>query len=189
MAVSIFSGAYHALDFAYGTAFSGAPALQVISGSTASGTYTLTCAPATLKTSDGVNIPITVNTPITVGAGSGTETVTPTAVSTNNLGQILITAAFSNAHGAGAQVRSGTYGLQEAAQQAVSAANPGGLIVCSPAWFKVNGGTTAGRTVITTSKSLATGVYTVLDWSGATGALSYRANSGSNLASTAVTLY
>lgn len=189
MALSIFSGAYHALDFAYGTAFSGAPALQVLSGSNASGTYTLTCAPTSLRTSDGVNIPITVNTPIAVGEGATYEVVTPTAVSTNQLNQILITAAFAQAHGTGAQVRSGTYGLQEAAQQSVNSPNPGGLIVCSPAWFKVNGGTTAGRTVITTTKSLATGVYTVLDWSGATGALSYRAASGSNLATTAITLY
>jgi hypothetical protein len=189
MALSIFSGAYHALDFAYGTAFSGAPALQVLSGSNASGTYTLTCSPASLKTSDGANIPITVNTPIAVGEGSTYEVVTPTAVSSNQLGQILITAAFGQAHGTGAQVRSGTYGLQEAAQQCVSAANPGGLVILSPAWFKVNGGHTTGVAVITGQKSLATAVYTVLDWGGATTAKSYTAASGSNYAATAISLY
>ena len=186
---STFSGGYHALEFAYGTPYSGAPALQVVSGSTGTGAYTITCSPQSLKTAAGINIPISVNTPITIGANGAYETVTPTAVSTNNFGQILITATFTYSHGVGAQVRSGTFGLQEAAQQCVNDANPGGLILLSPAWFKANGGVTAGRTVITGTKSLATAVYTVLDWSGSTGALSYRAASGSNLTSTAVTLY
>src|ERR1700743_896229 len=159
MSVSTFSGLFDALDFAYGTAFSAAPALQVISGSNVSGPYTITCSPTILKTKAGVTIPITVNTPITIGANGGYETVTPTAVSTNQLNQILITAAFSNAHGTGAQVRSGTFGLQEAAQQCVNAANPGGLIALSPAWFKANGGHSAGVTALTGQKSLATTTY------------------------------
>jgi hypothetical protein len=46
MAVSYFAGTFNAADYNYGGASGGAPALQVTSGSTATGAYTLTCSPA-----------------------------------------------------------------------------------------------------------------------------------------------
>ena len=187
MGISRFAGLYDAAQFAYGTSISEAPALQAVQGSTATGAYTLVCAPAVPFTGGGSTVLVTVNTPITVGSDSGFETVTPTAVSTNNLGQILITATFTYAHGTGAQVRSGTYGLQEAAEFAK--ARGGGLVVLSPAWFSAQGGHSAGLTALVGQKSLATSTYTVLDYSGVTGSKSYTAASGSVYASTAFTLY
>jgi len=187
MAISRFAGLVNAAEFAYGTSISEAPALQVVQGSTATGAYTIVCAPPVPFSSGGSNIPVTVNTPITIGSDSGFETVTPTAVSTNNLGQLLINATFTYAHGTGAQVRSGTLGLQEAAEYVK--AKGGGLVVLSPAWFAANGGHAGGLTALVAQKSLATSTYTVLDYSGVTGSKSYTAASGSVYASTAFTLY
>ena len=187
MALSQFAGLVSAAQFAYGTSISDAPALQVLQGSTSTGAYTILCAPPSPASSGGSLIPVTVNTKITIGSDSGIETVLPTAVSTNNLGQLLITATFTYAHGTGAQVRSGTYGLQEAAEYVK--ARGGGLVVLSPAWFAAEGGHSSGLTALVAEKSLATSTYTVLDYSGVSGAKSYTAASGSVYASTAYTLY
>ena len=187
MALTVFAGLFNAAQFAYGTSISEAPALQVLQGSTATGAYTILCSPPSPFSSGGTAIPVTVNTPITIGSDSGFETVTPTAVSTDNLGRLLITATFTYAHGTGAQVRSGTYGLQEAAEYAK--ARGGGLVVLPPAWFAANGGHSSGLTALVAQKSLATTTYTVLDYSGVSGAKSYTAASGSVYASTAYTLY
>ena len=187
MAINLFAGLFNAASFAYGTSISEAPALQVVQGSTATGAYTILCSPPTPFASGGNAIPVTVNTPITIGGDSGFETVTPTAVSTDNLGRLLITATFTYAHGVGAQVRSGTYGLQEAAEYAK--ARGGGLVVLSPAWFAAQGSHALGLTALVAQKSLATSTYTVLDYSGVTGSKSYTAASGSVYASTAFTLY
>lgn len=187
MALTKFVGILNAADFAYGTAISDAPPLQVVQGSTSTGAYTILCSPASIKTAAGLSIPITANTPITIGSDSGIETVTPTAVSTDSLGRLLITATFTYAHGTGAQVRSGDYGLQEAAEYAK--ANGGGCVALSPAWFSAKGGHTAGLTYLGTLNSLATTTYSVLDYSGVSGALSYAAASGSAYASTSNKLY
>lgn len=60
--------------------------------------------------------------PITVGAGATKETVTPTAVSGCYVGapqgSCKITATFSNAHGQGETVQSGSLGIQEAINDA-----------------------------------------------------------------------
>src|ERR1700722_13612287 len=110
MAISYFAGTFNALDYAYGTQGSGAPSLQAVSGSTATGAYTLTCSPSQIFTAAGKPIPISTATPVTVGADSGMDiNITPTAVSTNSLNQLLITATWTYAHGAGAQVSSATY--------------------------------------------------------------------------------
>ena len=73
MAISYFAGIFNALDYAYGSAGSGAPPLQVVSGSTATGTYTLTCFPQTIYTSAGKPIPISAACPINVGSDSGMD--------------------------------------------------------------------------------------------------------------------
>lgn len=140
MSLSVFAGMYNADQFAYGWPSSKAGVLQVTQGSTSTGAYTIVCAPTSLQTIDGITIPISTSTPIMIGSDSGLEIVTPTAVSTNNLGGLLITATFSNAHGVGAQVRSGDAGLGEA--MAAAFANGGGQVLVSAGWFR-NGGTQA----------------------------------------------
>jgi hypothetical protein len=140
MSLSVFAGMYNADQFAYGWPSSKAGVLQVTQGSTVSGAYTIVCSPTLLQTIDGINIPITTSTPIMIGSDSGLEIVTPTAVSTNNLGGLLITATFTNAHGTGAQVRSGDAGLAEAV--AAASANGGGQVVVTAGWTR-NGGTSA----------------------------------------------
>lgn len=153
MAISRFAGNFNALDFAYGVV-GGAPALQVTSGSTSTGAYTLTCSPATIYTSGGIAVPISTATPINVGADSGFDTsITPTSVSQSGLNQLLITATFTFAHGAGAQVSSATYGLAEAIL-AVSKYG-GGTVTVDAAWFKA-GGTQA--LVTAQAATLPTGV-------------------------------
>src|SRR5882762_8450183 len=130
---TVFSGILDAYDFAYGVNPSATAGLQVINGSNVAGTYTVTCSPATLASADGLPITISVLTPITIGADSNIETVTPTAVSKNQLGQYLITAVFANAHSTGDVVRSGDGGLNEAALYALSLG--GGLVSVSAAWI------------------------------------------------------
>jgi hypothetical protein len=127
VSITAFAGIWNAFDFAYGQNPQ-APALQVISGSNVAGTYTLTCSPTTAFTKAGLPIApaLLQPTPITVGASTTLETVTPTAVSINSLGQILITAVFAFAHGSGDQVRSGDGGIVEAMNAAHAAG--GGLV-------------------------------------------------------------
>lgn len=139
MALARFAGNYNALDYAYGIAGgSGAAPLQVISGSNSSGTYTLTCSPATLYTSSGIAIPISTATPINVGSDSNQDlSVTPTSVSQNGLNQLLITGAFTYAHSTGANVSSGTFGLAEASLAASKAG--GGTVTVDAAWFRAGG--------------------------------------------------
>ncbi len=161
MALSAFAGLYNAVEFAYGWPGAKAGALQVTQGSTATGAYTIVCAPALLQTSDGLTIPISTATPILIGSDSGIETVTPSAVSTDNLGRLLITATFTNAHGTGAQVRSGDAGLGEAALFASN--HGGGTVILSPTWA-LTGGTAA----ILAAATIPTGV-TVQDNRGTTG--------------------
>lgn len=137
MTISRFAGNFNAIAFAYGCAGSDAPPLQVISGSNTTGAYTLTCQPTASRTGAGLAIPISTTTPITVGSSTGIETVTPTAVSINALNQVLITATFGSAHGPGAQVSSGTVGLQEALNAA--SAYGGGTVTVDGAWFQAGG--------------------------------------------------
>lgn len=103
-----------------------------------SGTQTIALYAGTIRLQDGRSItPFSAggtNTqgtaaplpaiPITVGAGSTQETVTPTAVSGCYYGapqfSCKITAVFANAHGQGEVVTSGTQGLQEAINDAGS---------------------------------------------------------------------
>jgi hypothetical protein len=65
------------------------------------------------------------------------ETVTPSAVTTDGLGNLLITATFTYSHMAGDTVRSGTFGLQEALN-AVSGFG-GGIVVIDGPWAKLGG--------------------------------------------------
>lgn len=138
--ISRFAGLVDAWAFAYGINSDAPAALQVINGSAIAGAFTITCQPASDKGPNAVSVAPTTTTPITVGLGSNAETVTPSSVSLDTLGNILITATFANAHAAGEQVRSGTYGLQEALNYAAGAG--GGTVLTSASWF-AGGGTAA----------------------------------------------
>jgi hypothetical protein len=140
MAISRFAGTFNALDFNYGGT-GGGPPLQVTSGSTATGAYTITCAPSSIYTAAGIAIPISTATPINVGADSGFDiSITPTTVSQSGLNTLLITATFTYAHGPGAQVSSATFGLAEA--MLAASKNGGGTVVVDAKWYQA-GGTTA----------------------------------------------
>jgi hypothetical protein len=138
--ISTFGGLYSATAYAYGVIPTAPAPLQIITGSTVSGTFTITCQSTPTAGNDGVKFNPTTNTPILVGSGTSQETVTPTAVTLDNLGNILITAAFANAHSAGDTVRSGTVGLQEAVNAAGAAG--GGVVLLSAPWANY-GGTSA----------------------------------------------
>jgi len=113
--------------------------LNVFSFPAGTGTlqFAVTSPLATLT--DGRQLaPFNTNAPIYVGS----EKVTPTAVvqSSANPGGYLITASFSNAHGAGETVSSATFGLQEALNDAN--ASGGGAVVIDSAWAALGGTTT-----------------------------------------------
>jgi hypothetical protein len=185
-----FQGLTAADEFAYGMA-AGSPALLVTSGSNSAGTYSLTLAYGRSTTGSGVTFTaVSTSAPITVGIGASLETVTPSSVSCTTPGVLntcIVTATFAYAHNNGDLVRSGDFGLQEAAQYVVG--KGGGMVTLSPLWFQWAGGHTAGLTALVTYRSLATTTYTVLDYSGIAGALSYAAASGSVYASTTHVLY
>ena|SRR5882762_5055887 len=145
-----FQGIADSYDFAYGINPSAPAGLQVINGSNAAGTYTVTCSPANLTSADGLTITLSTATSITIGADSNIETVFPTSVSKNQLGQYLITAVFANAHSTGDVVRSGSGGILEA-NLAVHLAG-GGLVSIGPASGAAVGATTTAllNTYLTT---------------------------------------
>jgi hypothetical protein len=160
MPLSRFASQYPATSFAYGTAY--APALQVVSGPNASGAGSLTLGFGYFITTDGiqVNAPLNTNAPINVGIGSSIETVTPSGVSNSTpqqFGTSTVTATFGQAHGNGDQVRSGTYGLQEAINYANS--QGGGQVLVDAAWTQL-GGTSA---VLNAAVLPANGTVSILD--------------------------
>lgn len=145
--ISVFAGRYSALDYAYGGQ-SGGPALQIGVGNTAVGVGTITVVSGITETTGGnQQSPLAVGTPVTVGIGANSETVTPTAVTQQTLSgagpgtnSYTITATFANVHGPQEPVTSGTYGLQEAINAANG--NGGGLVIITPTWY-ARGGTAA----------------------------------------------
>lgn len=97
--------------------------VQTSASPTAGGTYSITVMPATVKLSDGRVVQVfATNAAITIGQGANQETVTPSAVSGCGVGQpnfgCTITATFSNGHGKGDLIQSGTGGQQEAINDA-----------------------------------------------------------------------
>lgn len=121
------AGVYVASQYNYGV---NAPAVKVVSGSTSTGAYSITVNNGVVKLSDGRAIPVfSIIAPITIGSGSTQETVTPSAVSgcSNANTTCIVTATFTNAHGQGEIIQSGTAGLQEAINDAFS--NGGGQVV------------------------------------------------------------
>ena len=138
MAHSRFSGIRNAFDYAFGLNPNGPAGFEVIAGSNTAGTYTITLGTAVGETADGQAIVISTATPITIGVGSSTETVTPTAVAPGIIpNQLLVTATFAYAHGFGDVVRSGSFGLAEAVQAARAAG--GGIVAVDGQWAQAGG--------------------------------------------------
>lgn len=114
------------------------------------GASTITLSNPYVALADGSTLyPFAVDAPITIDQGSSiSETVVPTAVSgcSSNApnGTCTITATFVNAHGPSAVITSGTYGLQEAINDAaglnysptigVVLSGNGGLVVVDKSW-------------------------------------------------------
>ena len=142
---TFFAGEYRAVSYAYGIVAT-IPGLIVDNptGATASGAQTLAVAFGTTTLQDGTIIaPLNTNAPVMVGTGAGAETVTPSAVNNNTptvYQASTFTATFSNAHGTGDKVASGTVGLQEAINAASAAG--GGSVTLDVEWTQ-NGGTDA----------------------------------------------
>ena len=114
-----YSGIRNAVDYAYGMV-PGSSALVVsapaISTAGASTTYTVSMGMTTAG--DGTPFaPLTIFSPVTIYDANGADTATPSAVScsTPNIPDTCqFTATFTNAHGKGARIMSGTYGLVDA---------------------------------------------------------------------------
>ena len=141
---TFFAGQYRAVSFAYGVA-SDIPGLIVdLPGGVGANTSTQTLSVAfgTVTLTDGTILsPLAVNTKVTVGTGSGADTVTPSAVSnaTPNVYQSanFTAATYSNAHGTGDKVSSATVGLQEAINYANAAG--GGVVIVDAGWTQLGG--------------------------------------------------
>lgn len=151
-------GRYAALDYAFGQVQTDRPII-LDGGPYTSGTgVVFTVRQCAVPALDGNQFcPLAINNPIQVGSGGDIETVTPTAVSCSTpllIDTCTFTATTSNNHTAGEYVKSSTYGLQEAANYAMS--NGGGFVVVSPAWA-----TAGGATSTITSASLS-GTYSGL---------------------------
>lgn len=106
-------------------------------------TLTVTTGTITLNASGRTIAPLSVFAPVTVDTGVNAETVTPTAVSCTTPSipnTCSFTASFIYAHGTGAVITSGTYGLQEALDDAYNSG--GGIVRVDQLWAQA-GGTTA----------------------------------------------
>jgi hypothetical protein len=127
--------------------------LPVYTMPSGTGSQTFTLSNSTARLQDGRAImPFAVNAPLRVG----TETVTVTSVgagciiNSTAIGACSITATFTLPHTVADRVASGTWGLQEALNDA--AASGGGIVVTDSAWTSL-GGTTA----ISNAATLGTG--------------------------------
>lgn len=139
-----FEGKYVATDYNYGGAGSNvAGALLIDSGGSGTGsqTYTMRVNAAIVLPRLGGRtfMPLATNAPILLD----TEIVTPSAVSCftpTQGGTCFFTATVVNSHGSGSRVSSGTFGLQEAINDASQSGS--GRVQVDPLWFK-SGGTLA----------------------------------------------
>lgn len=149
MSLTKFAGRFNATNYAYGLN-NQSPPLSIATGSYPAGAATVVLANGYSTTVDGlVFYPPNTNAPITIGSGASAETVTPSAVSNSQptvYAVNTITATFSNSHGTGDLISSGTCGLQEAINAASAAG--GGVVVIDQTWVNL-GGTQAMITAAT----------------------------------------
>lgn len=129
-------GIFYAPNYAYG--FGGVSAGSVQAGNASTGAATITLRIGYIALPDGRKVvPFSVTAPILIGNGTNQESVTPTAVSgcypvdTDGF-SCQITGSFSNLHGRGEAIFSGTYGLQEAINDAFGSG--GGKVVVDSYW-------------------------------------------------------
>jgi hypothetical protein len=138
---------------------------SVIGGPYATGTVNIQLAHPWIETPDGRTIyPYSASLPVTIFNSSGSETLTPSAVSncsSNSPAPCTITVTASNVHGQGDYVMSGTGGLYEAAFDAST--NGGGNVVVDPASNATAANVTNARALyanvgIEDEKTAATGI-------------------------------
>lgn len=140
-----FAGQYNAIEFAFGS-LGGPPALWLTDGNEATGAglqVRVNFGQITLR--DGTPIfPFATTCPLSIGG----EAVTPSAVTGNPLeyGGLILTGTFASAHGSSSQVKSATFGLQEALNYA--ALQGGGAVIIDAAWVAA-GGTTGIKNAAT----------------------------------------
>jgi hypothetical protein len=115
--VPLYEGPIFAADFAHWT---GRVVQGPAAGTTGSDTITMNRG-YEVNPRDVSFVPYSLTTPLTVGVGATSETVTPTAVSgcavssqVGTASTCQVTATFTYTHGVGTPVVSGDYGLQEA---------------------------------------------------------------------------
>lgn len=147
-------GTFYAPNYAYG--FGGIAPGRVVFGNAATGSQTVTLQMGLVTLPDGrSDMPYNVDAPILIGNGTNQETVTPTAVSgcyeisivSGSQGvNCTITASFNNLHGQGEVVESGTYGLQEAINDAASTG--GGKVAVDTFWGGGYGSPLAGTSAL-----------------------------------------
>ncbi len=147
-------GRFYAPNYAFG--FGGIAPGRVVFGNNATGSQTITLQLGLITLPDGrTDMPFNVNAPLLIGNGTNQETVTPTAVSGCYEASILsgsqginctITGSFNNLHGQGEIVQSGTYGLQEAINDAFTTG--GGVVVVDTFWGGGYGSPMQGTTAI-----------------------------------------
>jgi hypothetical protein len=135
--LALVTGEYSAVNYNF-------PPTRLIIGAPTTGAQTVTPATGQQCLLDGTAFnPFATTAPLLFDIGSNAETVTPSAVtgaSTYSPGGCTITATFSNTHGQGCLVQSGTAGLQEAINAAKAAG--GGVVNVDQTWAAA-GGTTA----------------------------------------------
>lgn len=138
---------------------------SVIGGPYATGTVNIQLAHPWIETPDGRTIyPYSTSLPLTIFNSSGSETLTPSAVSncaSNSPAPCTITVTAANTHGQGDFVMSGTGGLYEAAFDAN--ANGGGSVVVDPSSSATATNVTNARALyvnvgIEDEKTAATGI-------------------------------
>lgn len=115
---------------------------QIYTGNSATGTASIVLRQNGVALCDGYTFqPFSVGQAISVGTGSNAETVTITAVSScaknGPPNACTLTGSFSNTHGSGELVLSGTFGAQEAVNDAFN--NGGGVVSIGPAFSFVGG--------------------------------------------------
>lgn len=138
---------------------------SVIGGPYGSGSVNIQLAHPWIETPDGRTIyPYSTSLPVTIFNSSGSETLTPSAVSNcaaNSPAPCTITVTASNTHGQGDYVMSGTGGLYEAVFDAN--ANGGGNVVVDPGSSATAANVTSARALyanvgIEDEKTAATGI-------------------------------
>lgn len=142
-----FARQYRAVDFNYGGLGPDVPpALVVATAPGVSGSQTLTVYGGSVTLTDGTIVSVlNTNAPVSVINASGTDTQTPSAVSTYVQSNIYgatgtVTGTWTYAHYQGDRVASGTVGLQEAINYCNT--KGGGTVIIDSDWVAQGGTTT-----------------------------------------------